>query len=56
MMAQWVKVLATKPEDPSLIARTQTVNGEKSRGQTLSSDSHTYAMAHMHHTQNIQKK
>lgn len=55
-MAPWVKVLATKPEDPSLIVRNQTVNGEKSGEQTLSSDCHAYAMAHMCHTQNIQKK
>lgn len=28
MLTQWVKVFATEPEDPSLTARTQMVDGE----------------------------
>lgn len=41
-MAQWVKVLAIKPDGLSLILRPKVVEGE------LTSDLHTCTVAYMH--------
>lgn len=47
-MAQWVRVIAAKPGDLTLIPRTYMVKGEKKKSHKLSFDLHTYAMAWTH--------